>query len=138
MTFGKLYDCKCGKPKCKCHEKKDPCYKAEKPLCPPEPTCQKEELICEEEVFDMSQIRAYLDCYNDTKLRNNGMQKGERLDFVLERIFKKLRNIDEAKSPRVPNKPNINSFQGVINDLYSVIEQQSKEIELLKQQIHEL
>lgn len=116
-----------------------PSYDAVKsPLCG---SCEKkscfeeEEEICEEEVFDMSQIRYRLDCFDNSKLRNFGIEKGARLDYVIEKLWKKMEDLEYVHTPRVPNKPRLDTFQAIVVDLYSIIEKQSQEIDKLKNKI---
>lgn len=110
----------------------------ESPLCGTKESCiPKEEHICEEEVFDMSQIRYRTGCQDTSRLKNHGIPDGARLDYVIEDVYSKLKNIEYVDNPVVPGKPHINSFQGVISDLYDIIKKQQEEIELLKKQINE-
>ena len=107
------------------------------PLCGEEKSCFKEEPEeCDEEVFDWSQLRYRMDCYDNNKLSNTGIEKGTRLDYFLEDLNKKIRNIDYIETPKVPGKPRLNTYQAIIADIYGVIEKQQEEIDKLKKELN--
>lgn len=113
-----------------------PSYPSQNGPCPKDECCiEDEKEMCEEETFDASQIRYRISCGDTSKLRNIGIEKGARLDFILEQLWEKVEDIGFVETPRVPNKPLINTFQAVISDLYNVLERQQKEINELKKQL---
>ena len=105
------------------------------PLCGSKKCEIEEEHECEdynEEVYDASQIRYRTDCFDTSKMKFFGIEKGARLDYILEELYTKIKDIEYVSTPRVPNKPNLNSYQAIIADLYGMLEQQNEEIKILK------
>ena len=77
-----------------------------------------------------------MNCYDNNKLSNTGKKKGTRLDYFLEDLNKKIRNIDYIETPKVPGKPRLNTYQAIIADIYGVIEKQQEEIDKLKKELN--
>lgn len=120
------------------HRKYTPSYPANnRALCGDDCEIEEEEEICNEETFDASQIRYGLDCGSVSKLRSVGIEKGSRLDYILEDLYTKVKNIEYVETPKVPNKPLLTTFQAIISDLYGLIENQKIEIQKLKDKLNE-
>lgn len=129
------------KPSCVPCNTRKPAYQSPpiRTLCDTSDKCNfEEEEECVLETFDMSQVRYRIDCDDVTRYPNKGIERGARLDYVLEDIYNKLQNIDYIENPKVPGNPLITSFQGIISDLYHKIETQGKEIEQLNKRINAL
>lgn len=90
---------------------------------------------CDTQPIDMSFIRYNIATCDNPKKKPTGIERGTRLDIIIEDFKQAVDNYEFFQSPVVPGKPQIKTMQAVIMDLYHELALAKEEIENLKKQI---
>lgn len=80
------------------------------------------EEVCDEETFDLKQVRYKISCDDFSKLENLNIGVGDNLEYIIETMGKRIEDFSYLSSPVVNSMPTLDSYEKIINYLFAKIE----------------